>query len=196
MAHIRRKFNDALEGKEKGAAQIMRLIALLYQVEENLRQQRAGPALRDAVRASQAEPILNRLKEIIQTFKPRHFPQNRMGQAIDYALGQWSGLDAYLNDGRVELDTGHVVSDQNLNAIRPTKLGQKNLLFLGSERGGELAAVAFTIIENCKRNGLNLREYLASTMKAIIEQGPAAAPSLTPQALTTLCAKTAHKAAA
>lgn len=83
-----------------------------------------------------------------------------MGQAINYALGQWSGLDAYLLDGRVELDNNLIE-----NAIRPTKLGQKNWLFLGSERGGEMAAVAFTIIENCKRYGLDLRDYLASTIK-------------------------------
>ena len=67
-----------------------------------------------------------------------------MGRAITYALGEWTGLDAYLLDGRVELDNNLIE-----NAIRPTKLRQKNWLFLGSERGGELAAVAFTLIENC-----------------------------------------------
>ena len=191
MAHIRRKFHDALEAKEKHAAHIMRLITLLYQIEERLRKQRAGPALRAAIRASQANPILDRLKKIITILKPRHFPQSRMGQAISYALGQWSGLDAYLLDGRVELDNNLIE-----NAIRPTKLGQKNWLFLGSERGGELAAVAFTIIENCKRYRLDLRDYLTSTMKALIERGSASAPSLTPQALATHPAKNANKAAA
>ena len=191
MAHIRRKFHDALEAKEKHAAYIIRLIAQLYQIEERLRKQRAGPALRDAIRASQAKPILDRLKKIIATLKARHFPQSRMGQAISYALGQWSGLDAYLDDGRVELDNNLIE-----NAIRPTKLGQKNWLFLGSERGGELAAVAFTLIENCKRYKLDLRDYLVSTMKALIEQGPASAPQLTPKALTTHPAKTANKVAA
>ena len=61
-----------------------------------------------------------------------------MRQAINYALGQWSDLNAYLLDGRVELDNNLIE-----NAFRPTKLGQKNWLFLGSERGGEMAAVAF-----------------------------------------------------
>ena len=114
-----------------------------------------------------------------------------MGQAINYALGQWSGLDAYLLDGRVELDNNLIE-----NAIRPTKLGQKNWLFLGSERGGEMAAVAFTIIENCKRYGLDLRDYLASTMKTLIEQGPIAAANLTPKALTTHPEQLAKQAAA
>ena len=78
-----------------------------------------------------------------------------MGQAITYALNQRAGLDAYLRDGRVELDN-------NLceNAIRPLKVGAKNYLFLESARGGELGCVAYTLIENCKRHGLDLRSYL------------------------------------
>lgn len=114
-----------------------------------------------------------------------------MGEAISYALAQWSGLDAYLLDGRVEIDNNLVE-----NAIRPTKQGQKNWLFLGSERGGELAAIAFTLIENCKRQVLDLRAYLTSTMKTLIEEGPGRAAELTPKALTSHPAKTANQALA
>ena len=190
MAHIRRKFHKALEAKERHAALIMKLIGNLYSIEESLRKQRAGPALRHAIRASQAKPILKRLENYLTKLKSQHYPQSGMGQAINYALAQWSGLDAYLLDGRVELDNNLIE-----NAIRPTKLGQKNWLFLGSERGGEMAAVAFTVIENCKRYGLDLRDYLASTMKALIEQGPTAAASLTPKALTTHPDQVAEQAA-
>jgi len=190
MAHIRRKFHKALQAKERHAALIMKLIGNLYSIEESLRKQRAGPALRHAIRASQAKPILKRLENYLTKLKSQHYPQSGMGQAINYALGQWSGLDAYLLDGRVELDNNLIE-----NAIRPTKLGQKNWLFLGSERGGEMAAVAFTVIENCKRYGLDLRDDLASTMKALIEQGPTAAASLTPKALTTHPDQVAEQAA-
>ena len=58
-----------------------------------------------------------------------------------------------------------------------------------------MAAVAFTVIENCKRYGLDLRDYLASTMKALIEQSPTAAASLTPKALTTHPDQVAEQAA-
>ena len=191
MAHIRRKFHKALEAKERHAALIIKLIGNFYSVEERLRKQRAGPALRHAIRASEAKPILKRLENYLTKLKSQHYPQSGMGQAINYALGQWSGLDAYLLDGRVELDNNLIE-----NAIRPTKLGQKNWLFLGSKRGGEMAAVAFTVIENCKRYGLDLRDYLASTMKALIEQGPTAAANLTPKALTTHPAQVANQAAA
>jgi len=67
--------------------------------------------------------------------------------------------------------------------VRPTKLGAKNYLFFGSSRGGELAAAAYTLIKNCKLQGLNFRSYLTETMRTIVEQGPAHASELTPQAI-------------
>lgn len=63
-----------------------------------------------------------------------------MGRAITYTPGTWSDFDAYLWDGRVYLESRLVE-----NAIRPTKLGAKNWLFIGLQRGGELAALAYTL---------------------------------------------------
>gem|GEM_PF-2207796 len=55
-------------------------------------------------------------------------------------------------DGCLELDNNLVE-----NAVRPNKDGAKNHLFSGSLRGGELAAVAYTRITNCKLHGADLR---------------------------------------
>jgi transposase IS66 family protein len=57
----------------------------------------------------------------------RSLPQSLMSQAIDYALSQWSALEVYLNDGRVEID-----NNIRENAIRPTAPGRKNWLRLSS----------------------------------------------------------------
>ena len=62
----------------------------------------------------------------------------------------------------------------------PLKIGAKNYLFFGSRCGGELACVAYTLIENCQRHGLYLHDYLTSAMKAVVEKGPARAAELTP----------------
>jgi hypothetical protein len=150
----------------------------LYQIEEQLRQKQAAPALRDAIRASHCAPRLRLIRRYLEKIKSRHFPKSLMGQAIGYALGQWSGLDRYLHDGRVELCNNLIE-----NSIRPLKLGAKNYMFFGSKRGGELACVAYTLIENCKRHGLDLRGYLIDTMKALVEHGPATAAAHTPAAL-------------
>ncbi len=55
-AHVRRKFYEAIESSPKIAGWIVRQIQQLYQVEAGLREHRAGPQLRAAVRAHQSRP--------------------------------------------------------------------------------------------------------------------------------------------
>lgn len=42
-------------------------------------------------------------------------------------------------------------------------LGRKNYLFVGSEAGGKAAAIAYTLIETAKLNGVNPQAWLADT---------------------------------
>ena len=178
LTHIRRGFTKALDARERNAARIIHLIAYLYHLEEQLRSQQAGPALREATRASHSAPRLSFIKKYLHRIRSRHLPQSLMGQAITYALNQWPRLNAYLKDGRVEIDNNLIE-----NSIRPLKLGAKNYLFFGSRRGGELACVAYTLIENCKRHDLDLRGYLMQAMQMLVEHGPGRVAEFTPAAV-------------
>jgi hypothetical protein len=55
------------------------------------------------------------------------------------------------------LENGHVEIDNNQveNAIRPTAIGKKNWLFIGDADAGQRSAIIYTIIENCRRRGLD-----------------------------------------
>jgi hypothetical protein len=66
--------------------------------------------LRVTVRAQQSQPIVTRLQRAITRLKTRgqHLPQSPLGKALDYALGVWSTLTVFLNDGRVEIDNNGV----------------------------------------------------------------------------------------
>jgi transposase len=46
------------------------------------------------------------------------------------------------------------------NAIRPTAVGKKNWLFIGDAEAGERSAIVFTVIEACRRRGIDPFEYL------------------------------------
>jgi len=78
-----------------------------------------------------------------------------MGLAIAYTLNLWPLLGVYLDDGRVEID-------QNLveNAIRPTALGKKNWLFIGDAAAGQRSAILYTVVECCRRRGIDPYAYL------------------------------------
>jgi transposase len=121
LAHVRRKFYDAREQAPKVAGWILRHLGNLYAVEAQLRDARAGPKLRAAVRASASAPVLVRLQRAFLRLKTarRFLPRSLMGQAIDYALAQWPSVLLFVSDGRLEIDNNLVE-----NAIRPTALGK------------------------------------------------------------------------
>jgi transposase len=156
-AHCRRKLHEAREQDPRRAAWLLRQIVHLYRIERKLRDNRSGPRLRAAVRAHQARPIYQRLHRALTglKIKRRYLPRTGMGLALDYILNLWPLLGVYLDDGRIEID-------QNLceNAIRPTALGKRNWLFIGHAEAGERSAILYTIVECCRRRGLDPYAYL------------------------------------
>ncbi len=178
-AHVRRKFYEAIESSPKIAGWIVRQIQHLYQVESVLREHRAGPRLRTSTRAHQSRPVVERLQQALTKLKTsgRHLPQSPMGGAIDYALGLWSTLTVYLADGRVEIDNNLVE-----NAIRPTAIGKKNWLFVGDAHAGERSAIIYTVVESCRRRGLDPYAYLKDVLTRLPHMTNWQIPEVTPAA--------------
>jgi transposase len=175
-AHMRRKFFEAQEQAPGLVAWILRQIAHLYRIESQLRKAKAGPALREAVRASQSRMIHRRLKVLIDRLALRAIlPKSKLGKAIRYAVNQWAKLSVYLGDGRIEIDTNLVE-----NAIRPTKLGAKNWLFIGCREAGQRAAILYTVVENCRRLGIDTREYLEDVLTRLPAMKESEVVALTP----------------
>lgn len=177
-AHVRRKFHESTESTPRLAGWILRQLQNLYAIEARLREGKAGPALREAVRAHQSRPIVERLERVLLRLKTggKQLPQSPLGIALDYALGQWTALQVFLNDGRVEIDNNLVE-----NAIRPTALGKKNWLFIGEANAGDRSAILYTIIESCRRRGIEpyayLRAVLARLPHMTIQQIPDIIPA-------------------
>jgi len=182
LAHIRRKFYNAQESDYPIVMFVLRLINHLYRIEERLREKKAGPALREAIRSAQSAPIYKRLRKIIEILKPRYLPKHPITQAISYALKHWERQLQHLTNGHVEIDNNLAE-----NAVRPTKLGMKNCrarlamlkcsppppsgcyeivrwLFFGSAEAGWISACIYTIVENCKRQGLNPQTYIEQVL--------------------------------
>jgi transposase len=127
QAHMRRKFFEAQDQAPKLIAWILHQIALLYQIEERLREQKAGPALREAVRAAESQIIHRRLKKAIDKLALRSsiLPRTKLGKAITYAINQWQYLEGYLTDGRVKSDTRCGRATRIPTPSVPPNLGKK-----------------------------------------------------------------------
>ena len=70
---------------------------------------------------------------------------------------------------RPSLDQGILELDNNTaeRGMRAIALGRKNYLFVGSEAGGKAAAIAYTLIETAKLNGVDPHAWLAATLARI-----------------------------
>jgi hypothetical protein len=71
-----------------------------------------------------------------------------------------SGIEPYLNDGRIELSNILVE-----NCIRPISIGRKNYLFKGSESAAQRSAKIYSIIATAHFHGKNPYDYIKGLLK-------------------------------
>ena len=86
-----------------------------------------------------------------------------LAKAMRYAIRHWPGLIAFLDDGRIEMDTNMVE-----RAIRPHTLTRKNALFAGSDGGARHWAIAMTLIQTAKLNGVEPMAWLTDVLERIV----------------------------
>jgi transposase len=190
-SHVRRKFNDALEGTPRTAGWLVKQIQLLYRIESRLREAKAGPNLRQAVRASESRPIVERIKKACEALvqSRRFLPKSAISQAMEYTKGLMAGLEVYLEDGKIEIDNNLVE-----NAIRPTALGKKNWLFVGDADAGDRGAILYTVIESCRRRRIDPFAYLKDVLTRLPSMTNKQVPEILPAAWGKPAGQTLRKA--
>jgi transposase len=165
-AHARRKLVDEYERtKSPIAEEVLKRIAELYEVEALMTG--ASATQRRKIRQQQAVPILSDLKTWFQIQRRRLSSKNGLAKALQYALTRWDQLALSTTDGRIGIDNNP--AERSLRGIAVTR---KNFLFLGSDAGGERAAVLYTILETAKLNGLNPEAYLAGVIERMAKGHP------------------------
>ena len=164
MAHIRRKFIDAIANDKKRAEPIVLLIQQLYEIEAFARENNFTHKQRLKLRQETAAPIMKKLKlELDQLHNNSQvLPNSAIGKAVRYALGRWKYQERYLLDGQLEIDNNLVE-----NAIRPLAVGRKNWLFAGSEQGARWGAIIYTLIGSALRHQLDPLEYLTDILQRL-----------------------------
>jgi hypothetical protein len=85
--------------------------------------------------------------------------KSTLGKALQYALNRWEALARYPDDGRLSIDNN--LAERMLRGIALTR---KNFLFLGSDAGGDRAAIIYTVAETAKLNGLDPEAYITTVL--------------------------------
>jgi len=163
MAHIRRKFTDVFQSERSTVAEeAIRRIAGLYGMEKEARGQ--PPDERVRRRQAHARPIFDDLETWLHAQLPKISGKSELAKAIRYALTRMRRLRPYLDHGFLEIDNNTAE-----RAMKPIALGRKNYLFVGSEGGGKSAAIAYTLIETAKLNGVDPQAWLTDVLNRIAD---------------------------
>lgn len=165
MAHIRRKFEQALDNDAERAGHVLKKMQGLYSLERKAREAGYNAEKRLALRKEMASPIMDDLKKWLLKNRDRVLPKSNIGTAINYALNRWKYMERYLEDGKLEIDNNLVE-----NAIRPVAIGRKNYLFAGSPQGAEWAAILYTLLASAANCGHNPEHYLKDVLMRLPDQ--------------------------
>lgn len=160
-AHGRRGFHDLYVARKcPTSKEALERIGALYDIEEAIRGQ--SPEVRLAVRQDRAVPILNELHcwmiEIVALVDKR----SDLAKAFKYLLNNWPAFVRYTQDGRLEID--NTAAER---ALRGVGTGRKNYLFFGADKGGDDAAIIYSLIETCKKNRIDPQRYLEYVLERI-----------------------------
>jgi transposase len=160
--HMRRYFFQFhASTKSPLAAEVLARIASLYAIETELR---GNPAeKRRQVRQERSRPIVEDLHPWLHKHLSLVSGSSDLAKAMRYAIRHWPGLVAFLDDGRIEMDTNVVE-----RAIRPHTLTRKNALFAGSDAGGRHWAMAMTLIQTAKLNGIDPMAWLTDVLQRVV----------------------------
>ncbi len=81
---------------------------------------------------------------------------------MDYMLKRWAAFARFLDDGRICL-----TNNAAERALRGIALGRKAWLFAGSDRGGDRAALMYTLIQTARLNEVDPQAWLADVLARI-----------------------------
>lgn len=171
-SHARRKFVEA-EPNYPQCATAIELIGQLFAIDRDTDDpagldgdaKLTAAAKRQRARSERAPPLLDALRT--WALAQRGLPKSGLRKAIDYLLGHWKSLTVFLEDPFVPLHNNHTE-----RALRGVVLGRKNHAGSRSQRGTEVAAILYTILETAALQGLDPARYLLSASQALLAGAP------------------------
>lgn len=165
MAHIRRKFDEAVSYDKQRAAYAVEQIAKLYAIEKQIRESgtEGSAALTETQivekRLAEAAPILREMKDWMLKEHPKVLKDSPIGKALRYALSLWDNMRYYTLHGHLHIDNNAIE-----NAIRPIALGRKNYLFAGTHQSAQNAAMVYSLFATCKKHNVNPQQWLTDVL--------------------------------
>jgi transposase len=117
------------------------------------------PADRLALRQARSAPLVAELETWMIATRDKLSRGHDLAKALNYMLRRWPSFARFLTDGRICLSNNAAE-----RALRGVALGRKAWLFCGSDRGGQRAAVLYSMIVTAKLNDVDPQAWLADVL--------------------------------
>jgi transposase len=140
----------------------VRRIDALFDIERDINGKMAADRL--AVRQRLSAPLVDELESWLRQERAKFSRHNDVAQAMDYMLNRWQAFTRFLHDGRICLSNNAAE-----RALRGIALGRKAWLFAGSDRGGQRAAMMYSLIMTAKMNDVDPQAWLADVLARIAD---------------------------
>ena len=163
-AHARRYFIESAHGTadDNPVHEALHYIGQLYAIEREGRDRSCDAETLRQQRLERAPPILEALHQWLLAHKSQVLPKSTLAIAINYTLNHWQALNVYITNGHLEID-----NNRSERGLRPLVVGRKNYMFVGNNKGGQVAAVIYSLIETCKQHNVNPWFYLKDVLSRI-----------------------------
>ncbi|RUW59450.1 transposase, partial [Mesorhizobium sp. M4B.F.Ca.ET.049.02.1.2] len=113
-------------------------------------------------RQERSMPLVTELERWMIETRDKLSRGHDLSKAFNYMLRRWSSFTRFLDDGRICLSNNAAE-----RALRGIALGRKSWLFCGSDRGGQRAAVLYSLIVSAKMNDIDPQAWLADILARI-----------------------------
>src|SRR5699024_12835481 len=125
----------------------------LFEIERKLKD--VSPNERYEQRLERSQPIMEAFSAWLREQTPKVLSKSALGQAIKYCRNQWEKVEAFLKDGRWEID-----NNRGERSIKPVVVGRKNWIVSTERKGAKSSATIYRMVENATGKGLEDSEIL------------------------------------
>jgi hypothetical protein len=177
-AHSRRTFFEAQDAEPRAAAEALRRIGKLYEIEAEMRDKKLSGENKRLHRLTHSKPHVQAFFEWVEQQFERQglLPSNPFTKALAYVRERRAGLEVFLGDADVPIDTNHLE-----RALRAIPMGRKNWLFCWTEVGAKHAGIVQSLIVTCRLHGIDPYTYLVDVLQRVGQHPAARVAELTPR---------------
>jgi hypothetical protein len=177
-SHNRRGYFEAEDYEPERAEHALALIARLYAIEDDIRERALVGEDKRWYRLEYSKPVTDVFFHWVEQELNADALKAKtpLTEALAYAHKRRAGLELFLSDPDLPLDTNHLE-----RGLRVIPMGRKNWNFCWTELGAEHVGIMQSLIVTCRLHGIDPYTYLVDVLQRLGVHPASKVAELTPR---------------